>query len=192
MAAIHDQPNPSHRRAGIGGQQQQSPVQILRVAKTARRDTLEDGYRELIIRLRQRHQRCGLLHAPGARFLSADGEALAPTPAALAKVTRIDVSNLDARLQQCRTRIACGVTPLLGPHGATVTCGPQKGATPAQLTELESLLARASEHALQVSCRPRRECMIDAIAAMAFWHAATNTMPHPIPFIIKRSLSSVL
>lgn len=107
---------------------------------------LERGHRELILGLggsATNDGGAGLLHALGARFFDISGEALPPTPAALARVARIDLENLDTRLRHCRIRIACDVThPLLGGQGATTTFGPQKGATPAQLAELEHILTR--------------------------------------------------
>jgi glycerate kinase len=49
-------------------------------------------------------------------------------------------------LDGIRLRAACDVTnPLLGPEGAARVFGPQKGATPAQVAELESRLEAMSE-----------------------------------------------
>ena len=49
---------------------------------------------------------------------------------------------IDARLRGVALRIACDVTnPLLGPTGAAATYGPQKGASPAQVRELDARLA---------------------------------------------------
>ncbi len=45
-----------------------------------------------------------------------------------------------------RVVVACDVeSPLLGPHGAAAVFGPQKGATPAQVVELERRLAGMTE-----------------------------------------------
>jgi glycerate kinase len=53
---------------------------------------------------------------------------------------------LDPRLAGVDIRIACDVTnPLLGPHGAAATYGPQKGASPAQVAELDAALARYAD-----------------------------------------------
>ena len=50
------------------------------------------------------------------------------------------------RLDGVRLRVACDVTnPLLGPRGAARAFGPQKGATPAQVEELERRLAGMEE-----------------------------------------------
>ena len=54
---------------------------------------------------------------------------------------RVDLRNLDPRLAAVDVRIACDVTnPLLGPMGAAATYGPQKGATPSQVVELDDRL----------------------------------------------------
>jgi len=77
----------------------------------------------------------GILEALGARF-GPDG---------------IDLAGLDTRLSETELRIACDVTnPLLGPRGAAATYGPQKGATPDDVRELDhrlTLLADALEAA---------------------------------------------
>ena len=59
---------------------------------------------------------------------------------------RVDVTKLDPRLTEVDLRIACDVTnPLLGPSGAAATYGPQKGATPAQVAELDRRLGRYAD-----------------------------------------------
>ncbi|HEX2140782.1 MAG TPA: glycerate kinase [Candidatus Limnocylindria bacterium] len=85
----------------------------------------------------------GMLSALGARFLDADGRDLPPGGAALARLRRIDHSNLDPRLAEVRITVASDVTnPLCGPRGAAATYGPQKGADPATVEELDAALAR--------------------------------------------------
>jgi glycerate kinase len=54
----------------------------------------------------------------------------------------VDLGGLDPRLSEVDLRIACDVTnPLLGPHGAAATYGPQKGASALQVAELDAELA---------------------------------------------------
>jgi glycerate kinase len=85
----------------------------------------------------------GMLAALGAQLLDAAGEPLPPGGAALAKLATLDLSALDPRLAQCRIDIACDVrNPLLGEHGASAVFGPQKGATPAMVAQLDAALAR--------------------------------------------------
>ena len=65
---------------------------------------------------------------------------------------------LDPCLAETDLRIACDVTnPLLGPRGAAATYGPQKGATHAQVAELDSRLARYADGMLQATGRDERE-----------------------------------
>lgn len=84
----------------------------------------------------------GLAAALGIRFLDAAGQAVAPSGGALRQIRRIDPSGLDPRLAAVRCEVLCDVdNPLLGPRGAAQVYGPQKGASPAQVEELEAGLA---------------------------------------------------
>jgi glycerate kinase len=88
----------------------------------------------------------GMAQALGARLLDADGNDLPHGGAALARLARIDTSSLDARLAQTSVRVACDVTnPLAGPEGASAVYGPQKGATPEMVAELDAALAHYAE-----------------------------------------------
>lgn len=83
----------------------------------------------------------GMLQALGAGLLDASGTQLRAGGAALARLARIDTSSLDPRLRECRIEVACDVdNPLTGPRGASATFGPQKGATPAMVIELDAAL----------------------------------------------------
>jgi glycerate 2-kinase len=86
----------------------------------------------------------GMLQALGVKFFGHDDyEITAPlTGGTLSNIARIDTQHLDVRLASTRTLVACDVdNPLLGPQGAAAVFGPQKGATPAQVAELEAGLA---------------------------------------------------
>jgi glycerate kinase len=83
----------------------------------------------------------GLLAALGVRFLDLAGAELQPGGAPLAELIVIDPSGLDPRLAKVEVVIACDVTnPLTGPAGAAATYGPQKGADPAAVAELDAAL----------------------------------------------------
>ncbi|EGD06917.1 glycerate kinase [Xanthomonas vesicatoria ATCC 35937] len=59
----------------------------------------------------------------------------------MAALARIDIAGLDARLQDCHIEVACDVdNPLTGPTGASAVFGPQKGATPAMVRQLDANL----------------------------------------------------
>ena len=85
----------------------------------------------------------GMVQALGARLLDADGRDLDGSGGDLARLERIDVSALDARLADCRIEVACDVdNPLTGARGASAVFGPQKGATPEMVQVLDANLAR--------------------------------------------------
>src|SRR3970040_380832 len=84
--------------------------------------------------------------ALGVRFRDADGGALPPGGAALARLERIDSSGLDPRLARCEVVAATDVmNPLCGPEGASLVYGPQKGASPEVARELDAALRRYGE-----------------------------------------------
>jgi len=94
----------------------------------------------------------GALAALGVRFLDAAGAELAPSPAGLAGLAAIDTSGLDPRLRAARIEVACDVTnPLLGPAGASAVYGPQKGASPGDVTALDAVLGRYADCAAVAS-----------------------------------------
>lgn len=83
----------------------------------------------------------GMLQALGGRLLDANGADLAPGGGALNMLDRIDLSGLDARIQDCVFEVACDVdNPLVGPRGASAVFGPQKGATPEMVARLDDNL----------------------------------------------------
>ena len=84
----------------------------------------------------------GMARALGIRFLGADGHDLPEGGAALAQLARIDLSGLDPRIAETELIVACDVdNPLCGARGASAVFGPQKGATPEMVTELDNALA---------------------------------------------------
>ncbi len=83
----------------------------------------------------------GIAQALGARFLDADGNELPLGGAALARLAHVDLSGLDPRVQGALILAATDVSnPLCGPEGAAATYGPQKGATPDMVAELDAAL----------------------------------------------------
>ncbi|HNX18756.1 MAG TPA: glycerate kinase [Acidobacteriota bacterium] len=93
----------------------------------------------------------GMARALGARFLDGAGAELADGGAALARLGRIDLAGLDPRLERTEIVVACDVSnPLTGARGASEVYGPQKGATPEMVAELDAALehyARAAREA---------------------------------------------
>ncbi len=82
----------------------------------------------------------GALAALGARFLDANGQVVvSPVPAAWPRVS--EIKGQLAALPP--VRIACDVSnPLLGPRGATLVYGPQKGLRPDDAERLEAEMRR--------------------------------------------------
>lgn len=84
----------------------------------------------------------GMLAALGARFLRGDGEPVAPGGGGLSGVASADLSGLDPRLSGVELVLASDVdNPLTGPKGAPAVYGPQKGASPEDVTALDAALA---------------------------------------------------
>ena len=96
----------------------------------------------------------GMARALGARFLDAQGRELAHGGSALAHLARIDLQHLDPRLATVEILVACDVdNPLTGPRGASAIYGPQKGAGPDQVVELDAALDRFQRVASQATGR---------------------------------------
>jgi glycerate kinase len=84
----------------------------------------------------------GMLAALGGRFPTADGTPVAPGGAALRTLAAADLTGLDPRLTDVDVTLASDVdNPLTGPKGAAAVYGPQKGATPQDVAELDAALA---------------------------------------------------
>ncbi len=83
----------------------------------------------------------GMLAALGARFRDHSGRDLPDGGAALAEIASIDLRSLDQRCSDARFVLATDVqNPLLGEQGAAAIFGPQKGASPQQVAELDRAL----------------------------------------------------
>jgi glycerate kinase len=94
----------------------------------------------------------GMLQALGARFLDQHGEPLPPGGAALNQLASLELDGLDPRLAKFSLEAAVDVdNPLLGERGASAVFGPQKGASPEEVEQLDRALghfADISTHAL--------------------------------------------
>ena len=86
----------------------------------------------------------GALRALGLELFDADGAALPDGGGGLARLARVDATRLRPA-PPGGVRLLSDVTaPLLGPRGAAAVFGPQKGATPTQVAELDAALTRWS------------------------------------------------
>ena len=83
----------------------------------------------------------GMAQALGVQLLDNKGQALGFGGQALAQLTSIDITTVDPRLAHIKLDVACDVdNPLCGKKGASHIFGPQKGATPAMVAELDQHL----------------------------------------------------
>jgi glycerate kinase len=88
----------------------------------------------------------GMVQALGARLLDGEGRDVPPGGGNLGGTERLDLAPLRAMLGVVTIIVATDVdNPLLGPRGAAAVFGPQKGATPQQVAELEQGLRHWSQ-----------------------------------------------
>ncbi|WP_318445295.1 glycerate kinase [Photobacterium leiognathi] len=88
----------------------------------------------------------GMAQALGVRFLDENNKPIHYSGGALDRLHRIDISNIDPRLVLVKLEVACDVdNPLCGEKGASQVFGPQKGATPEMVTQLDNNLAHYAE-----------------------------------------------
>lgn len=108
---------------------------------------LEHGCREVVLAVggsATTDGGVGMLQALGAHFRTADGAEVGPGE--LGAIATADLSGVDPRLGAVRLVLASDVeSPLLGPAGAAVVYGPQKGADAAQVVALEAGLTRLAD-----------------------------------------------
>jgi len=105
---------------------------------------LDDGFRKFIIGIggsATNDAGAGMAQALGVRLLDDSDNELTYGGQSLSQLSRIDISNLDKRIQEANFQVACDVNnPLTGPTGASAIYGPQKGATPEMVESLDSAL----------------------------------------------------
>lgn len=83
----------------------------------------------------------GMLQALGFGILDAAGKPVSMGGKGLQEITAITTENALPELKQCRFQIACDVTnPLCGSHGCSAVYGPQKGATPEMVAQMDTWL----------------------------------------------------
>ena len=110
---------------------------------------LDAGYRRFILGIggsATNDAGAGMAQALGVRLVDESGGDLPFGGAALVGLDRIDMSGLDPRAAESEFLVACDVSnPLTGPEGASAVYGPQKGATPEMVAQLDAALARFAE-----------------------------------------------
>jgi glycerate 2-kinase len=109
---------------------------------------MEKGYCQFIIGLggsATNDGGLGMLQALGATFMDGNGQIVKPFGENVRDVVAVHFSSLHPLLRECKFQIASDVdNPLCGERGASHVFGPQKGATPKQVIELDQALDRYS------------------------------------------------
>lgn len=84
----------------------------------------------------------GMAKALGAKLLDQKGKEIDEGGGSLRDLASINIAELDSRLAHIKIDVACDVdNPLTGEKGASSIFGPQKGATPEMVAELDKNLA---------------------------------------------------
>ena len=83
----------------------------------------------------------GMLQALGFEFLDENGKQVSFGANGLSKIVKIRTENMVKELSKCTFSVACDVTnPLCGELGASAVYGPQKGATPEMVQQMDAWL----------------------------------------------------
>jgi len=110
---------------------------------------LEHGCRKLIIGIggsATTDGGAGVAQALGAKLFDDKGKEIGFGGGELARLAKIDMSTIDARIAETKTVVACDVdNPLTGPRGAAYVYSPQKGATPEMVEKLDKALMQFAE-----------------------------------------------
>lgn len=125
------------------------------------RDAIEKGCRKFVVGIggsATNDGGIGMLQALGYDFLDSKGNAVPYGAKGLEDLTEIRKEHVLPELAQCEFKVACDVTnPLCGPLGASAVYGPQKGATPEMVREMDQWLADYAKLAANCSDRADAE-----------------------------------
>ena len=112
-------------------------------------DAIERGCRHFIVGIggsATNDGGVGMLQALGYDFVTQEGKAISYGGNGLRELASIEESNVHPTLKECTFKVACDVTnPLCGENGSSAIFGPQKGATPEMVQELDQLLLHYAE-----------------------------------------------
>lgn len=112
-------------------------------------DAIQEGCRDFIIGIggsATNDGGIGMLQALGFEFLDGQGQPVSYGARGLEKLEKINVEKALPVLKECRFRSACDVkNPLCGPKGCSAVYGPQKGATPEMVEQMDLWLVHYAE-----------------------------------------------
>lgn len=113
------------------------------------KDAIEKGCRRFIVGIggsATNDGGVGMLQALGYAFLDKDGKQVLPGARGLKDITEITDAYVIPELAECKFRVACDVTnPLCGELGCSAIYGPQKGATPEMIQDMDQWLGAYAE-----------------------------------------------
>ena len=108
------------------------------------RDAIHKGCRKFIVGIggsATNDGGIGMLQAFGFEFLNANGKQVPFGAKGLAEIAMIIDEHVIPELKECEFKVACDVTnPLCGTQGCSAVYGPQKGATPAMIEDMDQWL----------------------------------------------------
>ena len=123
-------------------------------------DAIERGCRHFIVGIggsATNDGGVGMLQALGYDFLTREGKAISYGGNGLRELAKIKDSNVHPKLKECTFKVACDVTnPLCGENGSSAIFGPQKGATPEMVQELDQLLLHYAELSKEINVNADR------------------------------------
>ncbi|HOO55252.1 MAG TPA: glycerate kinase [bacterium] len=113
------------------------------------KDALDRGVKRIIVGIggsATNDGGMGIAAALGCRFLDSKGKPVAPCGGGLSRVARIDMGKRHPGVAGVEILVASDVTnPLLGENGAAAVYSPQKGASPAQVRQLDAGLEHLAD-----------------------------------------------
>lgn len=133
----------------------------------------------------------GMLQALGFRFLDQDGNPVALGGKGLGDIAEIKIDSAMAELKDCAFCVACDVkNPLCGDNGCSAIYGPQKGATPEMIRDMDAWLGRFAELTKEVL--PEADANIPGTGAagglgFAFLSYLNATLQSGIDLVIKET-----
>lgn len=124
----------------------------------------------------------GMLQALGYEFLDQTGDPIPLGAKGLKMLHKISTEHALPALDECRFHIACDVNnPLCGSSGCSAVYGPQKGATPEMIRDMDrwladyALLARAVSPSADPNCPGAGAAGGLGFAFLAFTHATLRS-----------------
>ena len=123
-------------------------------------DAIERGCRHFIVGIggsATNDGGVGMLQALGYDFLTREVAAISYGGNGLRELASIEGTNVHPKLKECTFKVACDVTnPLCGENGSSAIFGPQKGATPEMVQELDQLLLHYAELSKEINANVDR------------------------------------